>query len=178
MNNIIDIHAFEVEHLSINSKEIKPNSYHIQLFYKNFPFSFQGPLCKIENIEYNDKNNLKNITVSFNNKNDFKTHAFLNIFDIQVKTLIDNFLHDNHLKSGTYYPGHKEIETNKYVKIIIKLKVNNETKYFDQNKKNISEYELKINDSVVFLFHTKGVFFDKKSINYRWTAFQILKLNI
>ena len=47
-----------------------------------------------------------------------------------------------------------------------------------RNLRTIRQRCRHLHDSVVFLFHTKGVFFDKKSINYRWTAFQILKLNI
>lgn len=162
------------------AKKLKAKSYNIEILYDNLPFEIQTPLCTIEKI-IREGNEVKCFDISFTIQSNFTYYKFFNIFDLRLKKFIENFNDKHNIIQlnieETFKGGQDEFETEESIKLCIHLKVNQETIYFDKNKKCISVHDLKEQDKVVGLIKTKGVFMDTKGINYRWTGNQILKFN-
>lgn len=166
--NIIDIHDFKASNISLEQK----NESLVEIFYNKEPFCLQSPLCIIEEINFDQKHNLKYIIASCYIKNNFTFLKILNLIDLRINKYID----ENNIVSSSYNPGHEEVDSSKGIKIKIKLKKSGNAKFFDMNKKEISEYDFKLNDKVIFIFFTKGIFHDQQAINYRWSFNEILKI--
>lgn len=157
----IDITKMNFTYCKMSAK-----SYTIDALYNENKFKIQGPLCKIEDIEYNNNDGVKCIHVVIK-----QLHPFFQLFDLTIKEYIETKLH---LKVKTFVPGQEDHNG----KCTMKIKINGSTKYYNDKKKPCSLYDLNVGDYIVCILYTRGIFIDERCINYRWTGEQILKLNL
>ena len=133
-------------------------------------------------MKMEEKTNPKQLLVSFpigDNFAHFKFFGSLNnfIYEYIKKFMVRNKIMESKDVSSKYNSGCYELSKadSDLTNYMIELKLDKSTKYYNKNKETI-RFSIKENDSIVFLFYTKGVFLDRFAINYRWTAKQVLKL--
>ncbi len=175
---LLDTKSYKIKNINLVHVFMKKNSYRIKILYSDHEFQIQSNLCKVENLVYDEKDHLTNIEVSFDVGKHFNFYKFVGTFNNHLLKYITSFsqkkdlIPEKEVLGNFNRPFHEERN-----KVILKFKVNNETKIFNHDKKEIYHSEIKKKDRVVLLFYTKGLFIDKHSINYAWTAKQILKVN-
>ncbi len=156
----------DITKINLECCKMKSKSYTIDAKYESQKFKIQGPLCKIEDIEYNNSDTIKCIHVTFKH-----LHPFFQLFDLKIKECIESNINMN-IKS--FVPGQQE----KNGEFVMKIKVNGNTKYYNEKKKPCSMYDISVGDHIVAILFTKGIFLDENCINYRWTGEQILILKL
>lgn len=181
MDNLVelDVSSYNIKQIKMEPLKIREKSYKIEIKYFQKYFYIQSPLCTIQNIIYtSDENNISNLIVLFKIDKNFNYYKFFGGFDSQIFDYVNEFSLKHRLisKENIQDLFHSAwYQNDDKTKIIINLKVNQETKYFDKNKNIIHGLELNIGDKIIGLLTTKGIFIDEKGINYRWTGKQILK---
>ena len=70
---------------SVNPRLVILESYSIDTKYESQKFKIQGPLGKIEDIEYNNNNDIKCINITFK-----QLHPFFQLFDLKIKEFIES----------------------------------------------------------------------------------------
>lgn len=175
---LLNCKTYKIKNINLIPVFMKKNSYRIKVLYSDHEFQIQSELCKVENLTYNDKGHLTAIEVSFDIGKNFNSYKFTGTFNNCLLKYITNFsekkdlIPEKEILANFNRPFHEQGK-----KLVFKFKVNNETKIFNIEKKEIYHKEIKEKDKVIVLFYTKGLFIDKHSINYAWTAKQILKYN-
>jgi predicted transcriptional regulator len=150
----------------LTPKKIK-NGYNIKLVYNQKDFVVQSPICTIEEII--DNIIILKFQIS-NNFNHFQFHFGLN------KQMVDHVEMKSVEYDFTSEPFNYSVEKIDDASMLIKLKTNNETLYFDKTQREMTKYDIKKGDKVAFLMYSKGIFADRKGVNFCWTASQIMKI--
>lgn len=173
---LLNCKTYKIKNINLIPVFLQKNSYRIKVLYSDNEFQIQSELCKVENIIYNEKGHLTAIEVSFHIGKNFNSYKFIGTFNNCLLKFITTFsikrdlIPEKQVLTNFNRPFHEDGK-----KLVFKFKVNNETKIFNHEKKEIYHTEIKKKDKVIVLFYTKGLFIDKHSINYAWTAKQILK---
>ena len=164
----LDITTFKPNGLTFSKEKIATGQ-RVDISYNNQDILLQFPSSKV--LFINSEKGKCEICVSFDVDDNFEYYKFLQIFNFRIQDYIGDI---------EYKPGHVEnsvVENGfKKNKIIVKLKTTQKTRYYDRQKKKMSNYEINVGDTIIPLVETKGIFMDKKEANQRWTAKQILKL--
>lgn len=168
----LNVKDYAIGNLKLTKPYSRPNGYNSKILYNGKDFKVQSPLCTIKEIDI--KNQKPFIKVSFKISNNFNHFQFFcNIKEICIEHL------------GKYITQSSEdeirekfistIEKNKESEIIIKIKLNKSTIFFDKEKKEIHGLELKQGDKVILLLKTNGLLWDDISASQVWICLQCLK---
>jgi hypothetical protein len=179
----IDVKTYNISLINIESpKERNLSNYNSKILYNNNNFNIQSPLCTV--IDIDTKSESKYIHMKFNLSSNFNHFQFFsNINELSIEYL--KKISKNH-KYNILTNKNKTEEsiresfiptTNKLSdsEMIIKVKLNKSTTYFDKEKTEISGLEIKKNDKVVCILKTNGILVDQNTASLTWICQECLK---
>lgn len=169
----IDVKNYNIGFLNISRSTQRPDGCNSKILYNNKDFKVQTPLCIVKEIDLKcDKPFIK---VSFKISSNFNYFQFFsNINELCIEKLTKTWDLDEDEVRHKFLPT---TEKNKDSEMIIKIKVNKSTIYFNNKKQEIHGLEIKKEDKIVCMLKTNGLISDSDSASQVWIALQCLKYN-
>ena len=160
----LNVKKYNISQLTIDAPHKITNGYNFRILYCGNEFCLQTPLCYVDEVDVKSKKQY--IKVSFELSKNFNHFQFFCGLNQQIKETVESKGFIQELDSSSK----RENDL-----MILRIKLNKETKFFDKKQTEISGLEIKKGDKVVVLLENKGVFADEKGVIFRWTGSQVLR---
>lgn len=167
----LDIKNYNISKIKILNPIKRSNGYCSKILYNSKEFKIQTPLCTVREIDI--KSEKPYIKISFKISKNFNHFQFFsNVHELCIENLITNTKNDEESVREKFI---KNFEKENDSEIVMKLKLNKSTLFFDKNKTEISGLEIKKNDHIICSIKTNGILYDEKSSTQMWNCIQCLK---
>ena len=168
----LNVKNYNIGNLKLTKPYTRPTGYNSKILYDAKDFKIQSPLCTVKEID--TKGQKPFIKISFKISNNFNHFQFFsNIKEICIEHLLKCItnLSEEEIRKNFI----STIEKNSDSEMIIKIKLNKSTLYFNKEKKEIHGLEIKPDDKVILLLKTNGLVWDSVSASQVWICLQCLK---
>lgn len=179
----IDVKTYNLSLFTITNPVKTTAGYFSKILYNNCDFKLQTPLCTV--TEVNTKIDKPYMFIKFMISVNFNHFQFFsNIYEISIDylskymtlntkiRLLENVANvDEKIREAFVKTANKQSNS----EMMIKVKLNKSTMYFDKNKSEISGLEIEAGDKVVCILKTQGISSDKNTSTQAWTGIQCLK---
>jgi len=186
--NLIKIKDFNISSVGIKNPLKRTNGYGSEIAYNGLSFVIQSPVVELSHVEVKGDNEEKKkyLAGTFQLSDNFEYfQIFCSIHELIIRYLVRYSTYPDYdiLKNTD---GSEDEIREKFTSSInkssnsnmfIKVKLTNETMFFDKKKYKISGLELNKGDKVIFIIRPNPIVSDNESAAQSWTCIQCLKLN-